>query len=238
MYVSSTTSSNSYGNEGLALSYYRNYNVSWHTPWKYFSGLESVDRNHLAPCNQTRFYSSSQDMKLYRDLTNDADGVDQLPDGTPGCRANTSHCIPFFTGGTGWNIEEWMQKSTIWNMPIAVAVAVNWSMFTQLLLMHESSFYWWTPDPTFLELRPHAIVYPFFDEAAWSRGDMRTENYLQSIDKYVSKDLALLAPNVQELIANFRIDLKALNFLLLENKVSGETIEDTACKWLKDNPGL
>ncbi|CAJ1377702.1 unnamed protein product, partial [Effrenium voratum] len=250
MYVASTISSNSYANEGLALSYYRNYNVSWHTPWTYFTGLEAVDRKHLAPCNQTRFYSSSEDMKLYRELTNDADGVAQLPDGTwhavcpdgffwlpPGCRSNTSHCIPFFTGGTGWNIEEWMQKSTIWNMPIAVAVAVNWTMFTQLPLMHESSFYWWTPDPTFLELRPQAIVYPFNDEAAWSLGDKRTENYLQSIDKYVSKDLTLLAPNVQELIANFRIDLKALNFMLLENKVTGETMEDTACKWLKDHPG-
>lgn len=118
MYVASTISSNSYANEGLALSYYRNYNVSWHTPWTYSTGLEAVDRKHLAPCNQTRFYSSSEDMKLYRELTNDADGVAQLPDGTwhavcpdgffwlpPGCRSNTSHCIPFFTGGTGWNIE-------------------------------------------------------------------------------------------------------------------------------------
>ncbi|CAJ1437912.1 unnamed protein product [Effrenium voratum] len=250
MYVGSTVIRNAYESEGLALSYYRSYNVTWNTPWNHFTGLESLDRNDLLPCNRTRFYSSSADMELYVEQTNDAAGVAQLPDGKwhavcpdgyfwlpPGCRANTSHCIPFFTGGTGWNVEEWMVKATLWNMPVAVTVAANWASFTQLPLKHDSIFYWWTPDPTFLELSPAAILFPPYDETAWSKGDKSTGSHMGSIDKYVSKDLVLLAPNVQELISNFRIDLGNLDNMLLENKISGEAMEDTACRWLKNNPG-
>ena len=160
--------------------------------------------------------------------------------------------------------QEWMVKATLWNMPVAVTVAANWASFTQLPLKHDSIFYWWTPDPTFLELSPAAILFPPYDETAWSKGDKSTGSHMGSIDKYVSKDLVLLAPNVQELISslglmslkavsrhtgmqdtyrpaqtlrNFRIDLGNLDNMLLENKISGEAMEDTACRWLKNNPG-
>ena len=44
------------------------------------------------------------------------------------------------TGGAGWGVEEAMQKATMLNMPLAIAVAASWqlgeilfSVFTRLL---------------------------------------------------------------------------------------------------------
>ena len=56
-----------------------------------------------------------------------------------------SKCVIFFTGGSGWNLEETMQKTTAWNMPLTPAVAKTWGDYTKLPKQMGSTFYWWAP---------------------------------------------------------------------------------------------
>ena len=56
---------------------------------------------------------------------------------------DASMCVVFFTGGSGWNMEETMQKAAGWNMPLSPVVAIDWDRFTKLPLQHDSTFYWW-----------------------------------------------------------------------------------------------
>ena len=56
---------------------------------------------------------------------------------------DASMCVVFFTGGSGWNMEETMQKAAGWNMPLSPVVAIDWDRFTKLPLQHRSTFYWW-----------------------------------------------------------------------------------------------
>ena len=41
-------------------------------------------------------------------------------------------------------------KATLLNMPLAIAVASDWSNYASLPEDYASIFYWWAPDPTFL----------------------------------------------------------------------------------------
>eukprot|EP00490_Sorites_sp_Unknown_P020569 CAMPEP_0114681432 /NCGR_PEP_ID=MMETSP0191-20121206/55370_1 /TAXON_ID=126664 /ORGANISM="Sorites sp." /LENGTH=44 /DNA_ID= /DNA_START= /DNA_END= /DNA_ORIENTATION= len=43
-------------------------------------------------------------------------------------------------------------KAAKWNMPLAFAVGKLYSDYTTLPTLHKTMFYWWTPDPTFLEM--------------------------------------------------------------------------------------
>ena len=57
-----------------------------------------------------------------------------------------------------------MQKFTTWNMPVAVGVAATWGDYTTLPLAGNMAFYWWSPDPTFLELSPLRVEFPDFNK--------------------------------------------------------------------------
>ena len=53
-----------------------------------------------------------------------------------------------------------MHKFTFHNMPVAIAVAPAWSDYSSLPLSGNMAFYWWGPDPTFLELSPIRVKFP------------------------------------------------------------------------------
>ena len=83
-------------------------------------------------------------MKNYLDLTGDAAGVvGTAPQITgkcwdtyfwyaPGCRSQPANCLTWFTGGTGWGMSEMLVKATMYNMPLATAVAYSWADYAQL----------------------------------------------------------------------------------------------------------
>ena len=50
----------------------------------------------------------------------------------PTCRADPLVCYPYITGDTGYEYEHWMQKSTVFNIPLVIVVARLWSDFTTL----------------------------------------------------------------------------------------------------------
>eukprot|EP00913_Durusdinium_trenchii_P028976 g27169.t1 len=117
-------------------------------------------------------------MQLYATITGDTDGIVNQGDEvhgkccagyfwcSPACRHNSSQCLLYFTGGLGWSMSEQMQKATIFNMPLAVAVAASWNEFVSLPMDYTSTFYWWQPDPTFLRKQPKKIIFPPHDPLA------------------------------------------------------------------------
>lgn len=234
--------------EGLALEHYRSWNFSWNEPSKYFSPLSEFNRSFLKPCNATRFMSSGP-MKQFFEISGDAGGVvvnstdgtysGKCPDGyfwmPQSCRNDPSKCVAYITGGQGWGLEEMMQKSTFWNMPIATAVAADWAQYTKLPLRHNCTFFWWIPDPTFLELAPMDMIFPPYDERAQRAGDRRSGVTGSPIDKIVSQDLAILGPSVEDLVKRYTLTLDQLNAILLEQKQTSDSWFNVTCTWLKNN---
>ncbi|CAK9072466.1 unnamed protein product [Durusdinium trenchii] len=242
-----------YTTEGLALQYYKNWNASWYDPSKYFDSMEMINASALlAPCTQTVFQDDPT-ARRHVQFTGDADGVDfdaatntysvKCHGGyywiSPTCRGNTSKCIPWVTGGSGWSIEEMMQKSTIHNIPLALAVARSWREYTGYPFVHPKSyFYWWVPDPTFLELQPISQVWPPYDQRGWSIGDQSSGPSATSIDKLVSRDLSILAPNVESFVSNIIIPMKQMDLILLDQKNTGDSWRNATCRWLRSNEAL
>lgn len=90
----------------------------------------------------------------------------------PACRQQASSCFLWFTGGTGWGMYEMLVKATSYNMPLATAVASNFSNYGKLPLAYDMMLYWWVPDPTFLrpwllKLDWLLIVVPFAKNQLW-----------------------------------------------------------------------
>lgn len=95
--------------EGLALEFYRGYNVSWHNPSQYFDQIGSLNANftsYLARCNETRLQASDA-MLQYAVITGDWDGIENISGVVRGkcvddhfwhppvCRQNASACLYF-----------------------------------------------------------------------------------------------------------------------------------------------
>lgn len=249
MYLSSEVQKRAWEAEGLNLEFYRGYNVSCHNAAAYFDPPSSLNLTHLKPCTETRLVVSEA-MEFYAELTGDSAGIERVDgqvrgkcwDGyfwyPPSCRNSPSQCLPFLTAGTGWNLEETMQKATAWNMQVAPVVAATWKAFTDFPSQRDMTFYWWVPDPTFLHLSPVEITFPAFDRAAHSRGDKRTAPSSISIDKYVSKDLAVLAPEVEEFLKAFRIEMQMVNKMLLDQIETKDNSSEVACRWVNANENL
>lgn len=239
-----------YQSEGLNLLYFRNWNASWYKPYKYFDSLSMINASKVVKLcsDKTNFLSHDSIMQRHVKWTGDADGVlinngvyaGRCDDGywwtAPSCRSNTTECVPWVTGGFGWGIEEYMQKSTIFQIPMAIGVALSWATYTEFPFWHpKSHFYWWIPDPTFLELQPLQMIFPPHDRIAYSKGDMSSATSSVSIDKLVSKDLSLLAPNVESFLSNLKVTMAQMDQVLLDQKNTSDSWRDTMCRWLHAN---
>ncbi|CAK9054644.1 unnamed protein product [Durusdinium trenchii] len=246
IYIGVDVQERAYEQEGLSLDFYRDYNVSWKAPAKYFASPNDVDTTRLRACNDTNLVDSAQ-MQLYATITGDTDGIVNQGDEvhgkccagyfwcSPACRHNSSQCLLYFTGGLGWSMSEQMQKATIFNMPLAVAVAASWNEFVSLPMDYTSTFYWWQPDPTFLRKQPKKIIFPPHDPLGWARGDRRSSVETFSIDKYTSQDLNSLAPEVEEFMKAVSISITDVDEVMLDQLRPNSTYFDAACRWLKRN---
>ncbi|CAL1127286.1 unnamed protein product [Cladocopium goreaui] len=246
IYLPKPVQAQAYAAEGLALQYFRSWNASWNQPWKYFGLISSVDTSKLLPCNASVMMDDGA-MRRHVRFTGDSDGVvinnDQYTgrcdDGfwwtAPSCRANASRCIGFITGGNGWSAEEMMQKYTVWNMPGAIAVAASWGDYTQLPLSGEHSFYWWTPDPSFLELAPLPLQFPPHNAREFAQGIQTSAGSSFSVDTLVSQDLAILAPTVEKFADKLELTLSQMDEILLDQKNTGDSWENVTCRWILAN---
>lgn len=244
-HISTPVQEMAYNAEGLSLDFYRELNASWNDVKRYFADLDSVDKSRLRFCNGTLLMDPVE-MGIYAEMTGDLDGVVFEGAGgsvvakcwqnhfwyAPACRQSPSRCWPFITGGSGWQVGDFMQKATAFNFAAAVAVAKNWDNYVSLPTDHASIFYWWVPDTTFLRMKPQAVTFPAYDRIAWERGDKKTGSKQMSIDIHVSQDLAALAPSVQQLLAASSLTIKDVNDVMLDTLDSGITYRDAVCRWL------
>lgn len=161
----------------------------------------------------------------------------------PSCRGNVYQCVPYLSGGNGWGIEEMMQKTTIFSMPMALAVAASWGDYTTLPLSGEITMYWWTPDPTFLDLSPMALKFPPYNAAEFARNIQTSEAAAANIDTLVSRDLEILAPVVERFADLVEIPLPHVENILKDHKNkaldnSESSWRNVTCEWLRANRAL
>eukprot|EP00435_Cladocopium_sp_Y103_P054212 s328_g17.t1 len=155
----------------------------------------------------------------------------------PSCR-QTGDCVPWVTAGTGWGNEEFMQKFTIFQMPCAIAVSGSWTDYTQLPLSGDMSFYWWTPDPTFLELSPMPVDFPAHKAAEFARNIQTSQPKASVISSIASPDLAILAPLIESFADKVEMPLSTIDALLLDQKETADTWQDVTCRWIKANQAV
>lgn len=140
---------------------------------------------------------------------------------SPSCRHAPEQCVAWVTAGNGWELEGAMQKASAFNMPLALAVAGSWTYYTKLPLDVASTFYWWVPDNTFLNLNPTRVAFPPFDRRASEQGDRRQEQEALSVDKYGSSDLNLIAPAVESFLSALVLDINVVNAILKDQLDTG-----------------
>ena len=114
-----------------------------------------------------------------------------------------------------------MQRSAVFNMPMAIVVAKSWNKYLELptkykalclgpgkegvrslvigSLLAQLRMYWWTPDDSFLDIGPQPLIFPPRDPVAQSRGDWTTSIEKTEIAKVVSADLESMAPDLVQL---------------------------------------
>ena len=151
------------------------------------------------------------------------------------CRSDLTKCVPFITGGGGWDVLTTTQQAAAYNMPLALGVAATWSKFLEVPKKYKTMFYWWTPDSAFLEMQPSKLVLPPFNAYAWSQSDYTTAASAIPVAKIATKDLQAMAPDIIKLLEASLFDLEAVDSMMLNMKSNSVTREQAACDWLKGN---
>ena len=131
-----------------------------------------------------------------------------------------------------------MQKFTIFNMPVAIAVAYAWGDYTRLPLSANMSFYWWSPDPTFLELSPLNVKFPPHKSREFAQNVLTSEASAAVISSLVSPDLAVLAPIVETFIDKLSLPMIEMDQILLDQKSTGDTWDNVTCRWMQANRAM
>jgi len=245
-FVTSEVQQKAYEAEGMNLDFFRDYNVTWKSPGRYFSQPGDLNVSDLSPCTETALMTHAV-MSQYVHWSGDDAGVVLDASGnmvgkcfdnyfwySPGCRANPGTCFTWLTAGS-WGINEAMLKATVYNMPMAVAVAKTFANWASMPLVHDMVLYWWVPDSTFLRLAPQAITFPANNRDEWRKGNRKTESSGVPIEKLVSHDLFELAPDVEELLRRFEISLETIDAIMLDQLNTDDGDFDVACRWLQAN---
>ena len=144
-------------------------------------------------------------------------------------------------GGNGWSLLELMQKATMWNLPLGIAVGNTYMDFTSIPSSKKCLFYWWEPDGTFIQLEPKFIQFPAYVESEWSNKNYTNSGARTVVSSIVSHDLKDLAPAIHSFIQDFQFDMDSVRSVLLDMKANGLSVEETVRQWLKKNeaaPGL
>eukprot|EP00913_Durusdinium_trenchii_P000918 g849.t1 len=116
MYVSKEVLASAFGDAGLALDFYKSYNTTRDDPKKYFDHVQNISLDELLLCNESNFFVDSY-MRNYIKFSGDVDGVLEQNGSfvakcvhgrwwmAPTCRASFPECIPLFTAGNGWSLQ-------------------------------------------------------------------------------------------------------------------------------------
>jgi len=246
LYVPSAVQERAYEAEGSNLDFYRDYNVTWKNPSRYFTSPGDVNVSELLPCTDSALMLHEV-MANYLNITGDTAGVVLGAAGitgkcfqeyfwlAPACRHQASSCFVWLTGGNGWGMYEVLVKATTYSMPLATAVASSFANYGKLATVYDMMLYWWVPDPTFLRLTPVRVVFPQHKPDEWAKENRRTASRDVSVEKHVSQDLNTLAPEVEEFIARLSMSMDTVEELMRDQTDTQDSYFDVACRWLRSN---
>ena len=125
-----------------------------------------------------------------------------------------------------------MQKFVLLNMPVALAIASSWTDYITLPLSGGMTMFWWSPDPTFLDLSPVVLMFPPHNNRDFTAGLQVSADAGAVVSAIVSQDLAVLAPSVESFVNNVHLPINQMNAMLLDQKNSGGTLTpglDASC---------
>ena len=107
-------------------------------------GHGEVNTSDFMGCDAS-LLSDNQSIYNYLMFSGDSDGVNitttgnvtsykaYCPDNifwrSTSCRTDVTKCVPFVTGGDGWDTLPMLQRSAAYNMPIAFGVAANYGKY-------------------------------------------------------------------------------------------------------------
>eukprot|EP00438_Fugacium_kawagutii_P011958 Skav219329 [mRNA] locus=scaffold1957:466533:467075:- [translate_table: standard] len=128
-----------------------------------------------------------------------------------------------------------MQKYVIFNMPVALAVTATWGKYTTVPATGNMTFYWWTPDPSFLDLNPMVLKFPAPNQRERAQGIQTSQGAATPIVTLVSADLSILSPLVEKFADNVQYTLKQMDDILRDHKDSGDSWENVTCRWILAN---
>lgn len=249
-YVSEAPRVSAKNTSGLALEYYQSHDANWFTPSQYFSSLSTVNTSDFMGCDAS-LLSDNQSIYNYLMFSGDSDGVNitttgnvasykaYCPDNifwrSTSCRTDVTKCVPFVTGGDGWDTLPMLQRSAAYNMPIAFGVAANYGKYLSAPKEYTSLFYWWTPDDSFIQLKPTQVLFPPNNAYEWSQSIYTTGAVAVPVVKLNSYDISSMSPTLAKLVLNSELDLDAVNSMMLDKVQNSLTREQAACAWLKSN---
>ena len=135
---------------GFSLEYFKTYAALGQQVLNYFDNSSVVNISDLSPCSQGFFTDAGMIYNYWR-LTGDDGGVvingsnsrAFCPDGylwkAPSCRGIGQECVLYITGGNGWSVEQTMQRSATYSLPLAIGVANSWTNYLLLQRKHRTA---------------------------------------------------------------------------------------------------
>ena len=123
-------------------------------------------------------------------------------------------------------------------MPVAIGIAATWTDYTTVPLSGDMAFFWWAPDPTFLDLDPMVLKWPPHNRREFSEGLFTSDFSAGVISVIVSRDLQELAPAIESFMDNVDMAMSEMNSMLLDQKNTGDTWQNVTCRWITDNRAL
>ena len=136
------------------------------------------------------------------------------PDGyfwrAPVCRNDGNQCIIYVV--YDWQIVDVMQRSAVFSIPLGVGVASSYENYLVVPKIYKSTFYYWTPDDSFLDLNTVKVIFPEHNAYAHLQGDLTTASSHTPLAKLTSYDLGYLAPDLFKLLENSALDIDTMNF--------------------------
>jgi len=144
------------------------------------------------------------------------------PDGyfwrAPVCRNDGNQCI--INVVYDWQIVDVMHRSAVFSIPLGVGVASSYENYLVVPKIYKSTFYYWTPDDSFLDLNTVKVTFPEHNAYAHLQGDLTTASSHTPLAKLTSYDLGYLAPDLFKLLENSALDIDTIMELLRESQAT------------------
>lgn len=240
---------------GQNLQWYCNYNSSWFTPSPYFEQTTTIPDAKLNNCSNLVGLCGGEYARMAADYDDAVgNGGFELRSGqtcaacsddkwwrSPSCRASPSTCIPLVTAGSGWLINEFIEKVLAYNMPVAVATTLTWEDYLWVFPNRNVLSYDWIPGVHFGNLKSLDLGFPRNNASEFKAGIMRTMAADSVLEKHCWRGLETAAPDAFFLGKNLEMTMTDMNNMITHYVALGTdqyNYSGAACLWLRDSEDI